>query len=308
MTGPVVSCIIPTRNAGAYAAQMIAALEGQTVKPAELLVMDSGSTDGTPDAFAAAGAVVERIDPMDFHHAGTRNRAASRARGKILMFLTQDAIPADSSTVERLIEPITAGTAEASFARHLPRPEASPLERFARNTNYPPESRTVGRSDVERLGVRAYFFSNSCSAINQEVFALLGGFPEHTVMNEDMLFAAEAVRHGYRLAYTAMAKVWHSHDLSAMETLRRYFDVGTVFTEAAQNLPGARTGREGATYLAALLSHLANERRFDAVPAALLESLAKFTGYSLGRHHRRLPHALRRQLSLHASYWGSNEP
>lgn len=302
-----VSCVMVTRNAGAFAEEMVEALSRQTLQPDELIVFDTNSGDGTDQTFAVAGARVFEVSEDSFHHASTRNRAAELAVGETLVFLTQDAIPANEKTLELLVAPLAGGTADATFARHMPRPTASPLERFARLTNYPNSSRLVLPEDPARSGIRAFFFSNACSAVCKRTLTAVGGFPENTVMNEDMLFAAKALHMGYRLAYVAESHVWHSHELGPLETLKRYFDVGTVFRDASESLGGVRTEREGLTYANALFTELARRRQIAWMLAAVLETALKAIGFWLGRHHHVLPRTWRRNLSLHPAYWRRRE-
>src|SRR5215831_3958755 len=64
------------------------------VEEFEVIVVDSGSTDGTLEVLSRFPVRVEQIPPTSFHHAQTRNLAASLATGEILVFLSQDALPA----------------------------------------------------------------------------------------------------------------------------------------------------------------------------------------------------------------------
>lgn len=298
-----VSLIMPTLNAQAYIEPLQNALGQQSFGASELVIFDSESTDGTPEAFEKAGARVEIVPRQSFHHATVRNRGAELAQGDILVFMTQDARPAHPEWLERLIAPLLNGTAAASFARQMPYPDANPLERFARLTNYPEVSRVVSAADIERLGIRAFFFSNSCSAIRRNVFEALDGFPTHTIMNEDMLFAAKLLKSGHRIAYVADAVVEHSHSYNVPQTFRRYFDIGVVFAQAEQDLAGVPLSSEGIRYVSKLFTALLRQGRYAWVPAAFAESAAKWVGVSLGKRHRSLPPALRRRLSLHRNYW-----
>ena len=299
---PRVSVVIPTLDAGPFAEGLVAALRGQTLPPGELIILDSESTDGTPAVFKAAGARVVSVSKKVFHHANVRNQGATLATGNVLVFLTQDARPDHPEFLARLTAPLAAGEAAAAFARQRPREGATPLECYARETNYPAESRVVSHEDAARLGVRAYFFSNSASAVRRDVWEALGGFPAHTIMNEDMLFAAKLLRAGGRVAYAADAVAEHSHDYTLPQTFRRYFDIGVVFAQADE-LGDTSLGGEGLRYVGDLLSFLRAHRLYTWMPKALFESAAKWVGLSLGKKHRHLPRALVRRASMHRGYW-----
>ena len=90
-----VSVILPTLNAAGEIAALLAALMDQTQPPEEILVVDSGSTDGTAELARAHGARVISVPCGQFDHGGTRDAALRQTAGEFVLFLTQDALPAD---------------------------------------------------------------------------------------------------------------------------------------------------------------------------------------------------------------------
>jgi rhamnosyltransferase len=301
-----ISIIMPTLNAALYTAKLMNAFESQTLSIHELLVIDSASTDNTKSTFEAAGAMVHTIDPKEFQHGKARNLGASLTQGEILVFMTQDAIPANETWLENLIKPLITGEAAASFARQVAYESANPLEQFARETNYPATSRVVSEADIKTLGARAFFFSNSCSAIRRDVFEELGGFSSGTIMNEDMLFASRLLRQGYKIAYTADAQVFHSHDYTVEKTFKRYFDIGVVMKQAEIDLAAAPLSKEGSSYVKKLLTTLIRSKQYSFIPMAVGESAAKWFGFQLGKSYRFLPQGLLKVLSMHSRYWNSS--
>src|SRR5215813_1217660 len=104
---PIASVIIPTKDAGVMFDRVLGALAAQRIGGTfEIVVIDSGSTDGTVERARASGAVVREIDPGEFQHSVTRNMGASLARGKFLVFLTQDAVPEGSTWLESLVSAV----------------------------------------------------------------------------------------------------------------------------------------------------------------------------------------------------------
>ncbi|RMD68138.1 MAG: glycosyltransferase family 2 protein, partial [Gammaproteobacteria bacterium] len=208
-----------------------------------------------------------------------------------------DALPGENTFLERLLAPLIQGEAQAAYARQVPRPDASPLEAFARRFNYPerPELRTA--EDIPRLGIRAFFFSNVASAVETGTFRALGGFSEEVLVNEDMLFCASLLKAGHRVAYVPEAWVLHSHRYTLPQAFRRYFDIGVFMAQAG--LPSA--GGEGMRFLSRQLAHLGG--RLDLWPRAVLEAGCKYLAWHLGRRHRLLPCALCRRLSQLPAWW-----
>lgn len=299
---PRVSIIIPTLNAMATLPQVLGVISDSGTAP-EVIIVDSDSEDGTREAAEAAGARVLSVRRSQFRHGATRNLAAREAAGEILVFMTQDCLPTGPDTLTRMTAALRDGSTAACFARQIARDGATPLERFARMYNYPSESRTVSVADDEPIGIRAAFFSNSCSAVRREALDALGGFPTHTIMNEDMLFAARLLKAGLTIQYVADAVVVHSHDYTTLQTFKRYFDIGVVFEQAESELAGSGSTSEGLRYVRSLFTWLWRERQYAWLPIAVSESAAKWVGTFLGRRHKSLPLSLVRRSSMHRAYW-----
>src|SRR5687768_11835983 len=124
MADPI-SIAIPVRNGAAHLPAVLDAIGSQHVNgEVELVVVDSGSTDGSAELCERAGAQVERIAPADFSHGGTRNRLMELARGERVAFLTQDAVPAHEGWLAALMEGFAADEVALVCGPYLPRPDA----------------------------------------------------------------------------------------------------------------------------------------------------------------------------------------
>ena len=218
----MISVIIPTLNAEKELPALLEALGRQTAPVGEILVADSESADRTVKIAREFPAV--RVIPVrrqNFDHGRTRDEALRQSTGDIVVFLTQDAVPADEHCLENLIRPLREDGVAVSAGRQLPRADAAPMERLVRSFNYPAESHIRSEADVARMGIKAFFCSDVCAAYNREIYEKLGGFDYPLKTNEDMFFAARAIRGGYRVAYAADARVIHSHNFSLREQYRR---------------------------------------------------------------------------------------
>ncbi len=110
-----VSVVIPSYNAGMAMTELLERLYAQKgVCRIEIIVVDSGSTDGTPKLCRSYGAKVIEISQEEFSHSYARNLGAENAEGDILLFMTQDALPQNENWMKELITPIVTGEAIAT--------------------------------------------------------------------------------------------------------------------------------------------------------------------------------------------------
>ena len=216
-----ISVIIPTLNAEKDLSDLLMTLSAQTVAPNEVIVIDSESEDRTASLAEAAGAKVLHVVRKDFDHGRTRDFALRQSVGDIVVFLTQDAVPANRSFLENLIRPLSEEKVAVATGRQLPKTDAFPMEKLVRWFNYPAESHVRSEKDVEKMGIKAFFCSDVCAAYNRKIYLELDGFDYPLKTNEDMFFAAKAIRGGYRVAYAADAIVFHSHNFSLKEQYNR---------------------------------------------------------------------------------------
>jgi len=171
-----ISVIIPTLNAEKFFQKMLARLSSQNESATEVIIIDSGSFDATQEIARNQGCLVWSIPQNKFKHGSARNIGARMAKGDILVFLTQDILPAGKDFLTELVRPIKMGLASAVTARQIPFPDANPIEKLTRTYNYPDQSNLRTIQDVKEMGIKAVFFSNSGSAIERETFYKLGGF------------------------------------------------------------------------------------------------------------------------------------
>jgi rhamnosyltransferase len=298
----MVSVIIPTHNAERYIHDLLTSLKGQSVS-CEIIVIDSSSSDCTIKIADSFNVKTKIIIKRSFDHGGTRNLAVTKATGDIIIFLTQDAIPADRYFLEKLIKPLNNPGIAATYGRQIPRTDAKPTEKFSRAFNYPDTPILKDRKSISELGIKTFFFSNVCSAIRKREFEELGGFTERVIMNEDMLFAGKLIRNGYKIAYVPEAEVIHSHNYSWLQQFRRYFDIGVFLKNNSKDLDYAKPYNVGAKYLIEGVIRLLKNRDYIWMPYVIGEAFSKYIGYKSGQNYSIIPNQMRRKLSMHSNYW-----
>lgn len=282
-----ISVVIPTLNAAAGLGSLLDSLAEQSAPPEEVVVVDSESDDGTADIARAHGASVVGIRRSEFNHGSTRHMAFLDTTGEYVCFLTQDAMPSDSSYIERLVAPldIDPGVALVS-GRQLPRPGTRRFVQLVQEFNYPGEPSVRGAADVERLGIKAFFASDVCSCYRRSAYLGCGGFSA-VETNEDMLMTARLIAAGWRVAYEPSAAVVHSHDLSPVEQYRRNRAVGRFLESHKSELMGASEIGEGSRLVGSVAVQLARERRFGELVAFGVDCAARLIGNRAGRREAR---------------------
>ena len=276
-----ISLIIPTLNAGAHIEHLLSRLSAQDMKPLETIIIDSSSDDRTVEIARGFGARTIIIPRQSFNHGRTRNVAAGEAEGDILVFMTQDALPCDNRLLGSLTAPLN-GDIAAAYGRHIPRSDASPPEIFARQFNYPGSPLTKSMDDIALYGIKAFFFSNVCSAVRRDAFLKAGMFPEGIRANEDMLLAAKLLLDGRKIVYVPGAAVIHSHSYSLFRLFARYYNIGSSLRNNDWVLKYARSEREGLKFIREELSFLLERREYSWIPYIFLEAAAKYAGYRMG--------------------------
>lgn len=298
-----ISVIIPTRNAEKYIDRLINKLINQTVKPLEIIIIDTFSKDDTKKICEKYDLVkFIQINDGEFDHGGTRNKAAKAATGDILIFMTQDALPQNETFIEEIIKPLEKDVV-ATYGRQLARKEAGPIEVFAREFNYPPQNIIKSKKDIEKLGVKTFFLSNVCSAFIKNEFWNVGGFPEKTIMNEDMIISSKLIFNDKKVCYCADATVVHSHDYTYVQQFKRNFDVGVVFVDSGHYFENIKSESEGIKYVRQAIKYLINNKKAYLIPHLIIDSGFRFVGYKAGKSYKKLPRKLVKKMSMHSFYF-----
>ncbi|HUF01663.1 MAG TPA: glycosyltransferase family A protein, partial [Gaiellaceae bacterium] len=128
----MISVVIPVKDGGSDLVRCLEAIRRQQVDDeVEIVVVDSGSSDGSPERAGQLGARVHEIPPDEFNHGHARNLGAGLARGDVLVFTTQDAYAVDDSWLASLIAALhSRGDLAGAYGRQLPHHDARPPERY----------------------------------------------------------------------------------------------------------------------------------------------------------------------------------
>ena len=270
-----------TLNARPYLTELLEACRAQDAPfDFEILVIDSGSTDGTVAMLSEYPEVrVVEIPNHEFGHGRTRNLAARLATGEIVVFLTQDATPAHRGWLAELVAPFGSDARIAAvYGKQVPRPDCCPTVRRDVLRAF----RRIGPPHGVVVEEGGSGFSNVNSAVRRDVLARI---PFRDVgYAEDRALAEDLHRAGLATAYAADAEVLHSHDLPLGPYFRRMYDEARGLRRLG-HLPGRpRVIRlAGATVVGMLgdWAFVARDPRYRRLEK--LSWLAKVPLYNVGR-------------------------
>ncbi len=210
--------------------------------PFEILVIDSGSTDGTIERIESDPAIMlHRIDKSQFGHGKTRNLGVELTSGEYVAFLTQDALPVNESWLSDLVMMLDHfPNAGGAFGHHLAWPDASAFTKRDMEVHFRQffDQPLAVSKDLDRPRYESgdaawrqflHFYSDNNSCLRRSVWKKI---PYREVpYGEDQLYAEDIIAAGYQKVYAPNATVYHSHDYDEAETFERAATEAAFFYE-----------------------------------------------------------------------------
>lgn len=246
---------------------------------------------------------VSYIKQKDFDHAAVRDNCMNKSKADYVLFMVQDAVPADAYMLEHLLKPFAEEQTAISYGRHIVDDKCGVIERYTRYFNYPPVSMIKTMKDKERLGIKLYFNSNVCALYRMEHYRKTTGFGRQAISNEDMIIAWKVLMQGDQVAYVAEAKVIHYHEYGYVEQFQRNFDIGAAHAGNPQIVGDVSASGEGVRLVKETAAYLIRKKRPWLIVPLIFGSAAKYIGFQAGRHYRLLPYKIRPAFSRNKSYW-----
>ena len=237
------------------------------------------STDNTENLLIKNNIKYKKIAKKDFSHSLVREKEAFLSKADVLVFVTQDVIIKRDDWLYNLVSPLNEEVV-ASYSRQLPK--YNNIEKYTREKNYPNKSSVVSKKDIEKLGLRTFFFSDASSAILKDVFVKLKGYDNKNLsISEDMYFAYKVIMAGYKIKYCADSEVIHSHKFTLKHIYDRYKLTGKFFKENSYlNRYGTTdSGKDLAFYI---FKRIWQEKRFFLLFRYPFDMLARLLGMKVG--------------------------
>jgi rhamnosyltransferase len=313
-----ISIIIPTKNAGDEFDNCLRSIFTQKTKYSfEVIVIDSGSTDNTLDFIAQYPVRLIKIKPEEFGHGKTRNFGARLAKGKYLVYLTQDAIPANEKWLDHLLCDIVSDDELAgAYSRNIPKSNCDPSE-----ARYIVQAWGDKKKIKEITDYKVYktkkryeelvFFSNVSSCIQKEIWKRIP-FSENLILAEDQDWSKRALEAGYKIVYEPESMVYHSHSYSVKALFKRYFYGGIAHKQVFKDTSNIYSLQPAVPFLMPNLQFKDNSRVYLLLllipPYVIIFSMLdlKFmwqTGYKIPAMARWIPKVMVRHLVEAIGFW-----
>lgn len=237
--------------------------------------------DNTEKRLVENGIDFIKIKKEEFSHSKTRENVARTCDADIVVFITQDIVIEREDWLFNLTKPIYYNECDASYSRQISKSKG--IEKYTRELNYPEVSCIKSKDDVERLGLRTFFFSDASSAIRNDVLKKLNYYDGKKLkINEDMYLAYKMIINEYKIKYASESVIIHSHDFKFKEVYQRYYDTGVFFKENSY-LDEYGTNQAGGNLAVYVLKRIIQEKDFRAFIRFWPDMIARFIGMKMGK-------------------------
>lgn len=221
----IASVVIPVKNGGGLFKSLLDSVFAQKFDNYEVVIIDSGSTDGTVDLIKKYPARLIQIKPEEFGHGKTRNYGAKLAKGKYVVFLTADSIPSNNNWLRNMIAPFKGYNIAGVYGRQYPKPNENPLDKYFFLSLY-------GDKDIVWTTHNCVqgdnVFSDANSAVRRDLL-IKYPYKNDIIVSEDYEWAFRILPLGYKIYYNSSAQVTHSHSYNLYTLFKRNFDVGVSY-------------------------------------------------------------------------------
>lgn len=256
-------------------------LKQKNVKVNEIKYVLTESKDNTEEKLKKLNINFKKIKKEEFSHGLTRENEAFGSKADIIVFITQDVKIIRDDWLYNLTKDIANGEVDACYSRQLC--DNNTIEKYTRESNYPKESKIVSKEDIEKLGLKTFFFSDASSAIKRETFVKLNGYDhKKLIINEDMYIAYKLITNGYKIKYCADSEVIHSHVFTLKQYYDRYKDTGKFFKENSY-LNNYKVNQAGGSMAKYVLKRAWQDKNWSVLIRFVPNMAARFIGMKVGR-------------------------
>lgn len=293
------SIILLTLNGGERFSEVLKAVFNQTYKNYEVILIDSDSTDKTLEYANKYPIRIFKIKRSDFGHGKTRNMGAKLAKGDYIVYLTQDAIPANKNWLKNLLINFKDKNVSGVFGRQIPNKTANMLDIFNYKEDYPKTGRIISIENFQQNNV---IFSDVNSAVRKSTL-LKYPFPNNILVSEDLSWALKILKNKFKIIYEPLAAVIHSHPFNFKKTFKVTFDQGVSFSQIFQKNDSVYLMQNSKKRFINKIQYLIRNHKYSLIFISLLTDITKYLAVTLGKNYKILPIFILKRLSNYSNYW-----
>jgi glycosyltransferase involved in cell wall biosynthesis len=222
MSAVACSVIVRTFNEARHLPELLSAIDAQD-HPSdrrEVVLVDSGSTDGTLDIAVRHGCRITRIDKERFSFGRSLNEGCERAMGDVLVCISGHCVPTGPNWLSRLVAPFADPGVGATYGRQV----GGAATRFSEHQIFAKYFPAGERSQTP------FFTNNANAAWRTDVWRRFR-FDEDLTGLEDMHLGRRVVQSGLRVEYVPDSSVYHHHHETWAQVRRRYFREAVALRE-----------------------------------------------------------------------------
>ena len=224
------SIVIRAYNEEKHIGRLLEGIRRQTLKNVEIILVDSGSSDGTVAVAESFGAQIVRIPPDEFTFGRSLNLGVQAARGELVVIASAHVYPVYPDWLESLLRPFEDERVALTYGKQRAPDSAMFSEMQIFHQWYP---------DASKPRQETAFCNNANAAIRKSLWQK-NPYDETLTGLEDLAWAKWAREQGYDIAYVAEAEIIHVHDETPRGVFNRYRREGmafkTIYPESHFNL------------------------------------------------------------------------
>lgn len=210
---PRVTVLIRAFNEEKHLGSVLDALDDQSYRDFETILVDSGSTDRTLEIAKGRCTEILEISSHDFTFGYSLNIGYRNSAGEIVVNLSAHAVPADGEWLASLVSGFEDQNVAMTYGRQI----GAATTKFSEQRDF---EKMFGQSPTDRPLLRCYA-NNANSAIRRALW-LEEVWGEHLTGLEDIAWAKAFVEKGYTVRYRPGAVVYHIHEESWHQVYNRY--------------------------------------------------------------------------------------
>lgn len=278
----VIDIVCPLYNAEEYIDDLYKSLLIQkNVNVGKILFLLTESKDNSEQLLKNNKCNYEIVKKSEFSHSLTREKAAMKSNADIVCFITQDVVIKDDKWLYNLTKNILKGNCAAAYSRQITK--YNNIEKYTRERNYPDYSFMRSKNDIEKYGLRTFFFSDAASVVDLKAFKKVKGYDSKKLtISEDMYLAYKLITNGYKISYESDSIVYHSHNFTLKQIYDRYKLTGIFFKENSY-LDNYGTNSSGADLAKYVLKRIVQEKNIKMFFRYPFDMAARLFGMKAGK-------------------------